>query len=175
MIFFEILWAMFILGLPVAFMSWYLISRLYESGRISKEDDFRTLKESVKKIKKSTKENKDDFNFAERRWMKFGGGFYGITAFTTWITIEVGEALNFIGNFPGLAEIFKDGIGSFIMNFFINQLQNFISALIWFTYWPDKGDFFLIWIAVPYLAYLLGIFVAGKSWNEINTVWRKRE
>ena len=174
MIIFEILWAMFILGLPVGLMSWYLVDRLYQTGRISREDDFQTLRKNVRKIKKNTKKNTEGFNFAERRWMKFGGGFYGITAFTTWITIELSEALSFVGNFPGLSEMFKDGIGSFILNFFVNQLQNFISALIWFSYWPDEDRSFLTWIAVPYFAYLLGIFAAGKTWNEIGASLHKK-
>ncbi|HIG41029.1 MAG TPA: hypothetical protein EYQ14_10880 [Gammaproteobacteria bacterium] len=183
---FEFLWAVFILGLPVAFMSWYLMYRLYQSGRVAKGASFARVKSAFGNINGKNKgkngEKKDgnkpddvpELNFAERRWVKFGGGFYGVTALVTWIIIEHGEGLSFIGNFPGFAEMFNDGIVNFIIAFLVNQFQNFIAALLWLFYWLEEGRSLLIWIGVPYIAYLAGVFVAGKSRNELVQLWNNR-
>ena len=104
--------------------------------------------------------------------MKFGGGFYGVTAFITWIYIELGEAVSFILNFSGFAELFKDGIGSFLIDLMVNQFQNFITAMIWFTYWADGERSILVWVVVPYLAYLAGLFAAGKSVPELKLAFQ---
>ncbi len=171
MIIFEILWAVFILGLPVTAMSWYLVNRLYKSGKLSKSDDFQSVKSSVANLKKNSAEESSGFNFAEQRWMKFGGGFYGVTALTTWILIELGEVLSFVGSFPGIDELFKDGIGAYLVDLMLNQFQNFISSLIWFAYWAEGDRNLLVWLIVPYLAYLTGLFAAGKSMDELKQVW----
>jgi hypothetical protein len=168
------MWAFFILGLPVAVMSRYIVQRLYRSGRLRPNDDFRTLRKNVGNIKKRKGDEAGEDNFAQQKWMKFGGGFYGITAFTTWIMIELGEALSFVGNLSvNISGIFENGIGSFIIGFFVNQLQNFVSALIWFTYWTDDDRSMLVWVAVPYVAYLAGLFVAGKSWSDLMQIWNE--
>ena len=167
----ELLWASLALGLPVAAMSWYLARRLYRSGKLSINDDLRAVRKNIGKIRRKDKNHSQQANFLEKRWMKFGGGFYGITAVTTWLIIELGETMQFIVNFPGVSAILGNGIGSFIFNFFVNQLQNFLTALLWFTYWGDDGRNVIIWIAVPYVAYLAGIFFARKSKSELIQMW----
>jgi hypothetical protein len=166
MIIFEILEAIFKLGMPVGLLSWYLINRLYDTGRIAKDADMKTIRASLDNIKKDFKQKKKSTGFAEKKWMKFGGGFYGITALATFVLIELGEGISFILNFPGFGELFKDGLGSFIINLLLNQFQNFISALVWFAYWVDEEDSIFIWVGVPYLAYLCGMLLAGRSWKK---------
>ena len=39
--------------------------------------------------------------------MKFGGGFYGITAVATLILIEIADLFSFINDFPGAAALQK--------------------------------------------------------------------
>lgn len=163
---FEILKAIIVLGIPVALMSWYLMSRLQSSGYLTKGEDYKAVKSNLGKLKKKYKSKDGELGPLESKWMKFGGGFYGITALTTLIPIEVGEAIGFLANFPGLGELFKDGIIGFVIDLLINQLQNFITALLWFFYWSEDGSI-LVWVAVPYGAYLCGLYVAGKSWAEL--------
>ncbi len=168
MLLFEILWAMTILGLPVALLSWYLFNRLYSSGRIAHGSDYKTVKSDLSSLKKSLKKSKSD-DFFEHRWMKFGGGFYGVTALATFFLIEFGEVWNLVFHFPGFEALFGDGLVTFVVNLLVNQFQNFISALVWFAYWIDEGDSIFVWIGVPYAAYLLGLNVAGKSLEEMKS------
>lgn len=163
MIIFEILEAIFKLGMPVGLLSWYLINRLYQSGKIARDADLKTIRASLNSIKKDFNKKDRSTGFAERRWMKFGGGFYGITALATFVLIELGEGLSFVSNFAGFGELFKDGFASFVISLLLNQFQNFISALVWFVYWIDEDNSIFIWVGVPYLAYLCGLLLAGRS------------
>ena len=72
-------------------ITWYLLRRLYRAGKIEQGVDFETLKTQLKGIKQDSKgEGKSD-DFLHRNWMKFGGGFYGITAVATLILIEIAD------------------------------------------------------------------------------------
>ena len=173
MIVFEILESILKLGIPVGFLSWYLIHRFYKSGKIPKDVNLKTVKADLASIKKNFDKKDQSVHFAERRWMKFGGGFYGVTALVTFVLIELADGLSFVANFPGFGELFKDGLISFVINFLINQLQNFISAFIWFVYWGRDGNSTIVWVVVPYLSYLAGLNLAGKSRDELKLSWDK--
>jgi hypothetical protein len=75
MIIFEILEAIFKLGVPFGLLSWYLINRLYQSGKIARYANLKTIITSLNSIKKGFNKKDRSTGFAERRWMKFGGGF----------------------------------------------------------------------------------------------------
>jgi hypothetical protein len=93
----------------------------------------------------------------ENKWMRFGGGFYGITALTTFLLIEIGEVFSFLGNLSVIGEWFDNGLIGFVVDIFVNQLENFISAITWFAYWADEDRSIFIWVGIPTAAYLLGI------------------
>ncbi len=171
MIIFEILGAICVLGIPVGAMSWFLVRRMYQSGRISRDADFNTVKSNVRDVKKESK-GQTDGDFIQTKWMKFGGGFYGITALTTLILIEIGEGASFVANFPGNVSL-ENGLIAFIISVLLNQFQNFISAFLWFGYWADEGRSIFVWVGVPYIAYLLGMYAAGKSWDELVDAWEQ--
>jgi len=169
----DVLEAIFVLGLPVATLSWFLIRRLRLKGHISADSTVGEKREHLTKLKSDWKADAPESpGFLEQRWMKFGGGFYGITATTTFFMIEAGELWQFLLNLPGTDGLFKGGLIDFIVGVIINQIQNFISAFIWFGYWVDDGDFLLVWLLVPYGAYLLGLAAAEKSLREMQTQLR---
>ena len=171
---FEILWAVVALGLPVTVMTWYLVNRLYQSGKITTGSDRESVKESFRQAKKDWKENKkQSTDFLEQRWLRFGGGFYGITALVTFLLIETREIAGFIFNFPGFAELFKDGVVSLLVDIFVGQIQNFVSAMVWFTYWADTRQLMWVWAVVAYAAYWLGLSVATKSLEELLSDWNE--
>ena len=69
---FAVLESLFVLGMPVFFMTWYLFRRLYERGDLEVGTDYKTIKSNLKTIKKQGKKSSDKLH---RRWMKFGGDF----------------------------------------------------------------------------------------------------
>lgn len=162
----SILKPVVILGVPVFLMTWYLFQRLYQRGELQAGTDYDTLKTNLKSIKKQ-KSGRE--NLLHRNWMKFGGGFYGVTAATTLLMIELFDALNFILDFPGWSSLFADGPIRFVIALIVNQIQNFIQAALWFSYWGDEDMGIVVWAAIAYGAYLGGLRAAVKSLSE----WRQ--
>ncbi|MFC3092871.1 hypothetical protein DRW07_01460 [Alteromonas sediminis] len=65
------------------------------------------------------------------KWLDFGGGYYGIVAFIKLIFIEIAQVREFILEGPGIVAFLQSlGIGT-IISFFIEQITNFVSAIIW--------------------------------------------
>jgi hypothetical protein len=163
MIFIEILEATIKLGLPVFVISWFALRRRYKKGDIAPGADRQTVKSNLKDFRKEWRKNKkSEYHLLENKWMRFGGGFYGITALITLLVIELEEVVSFFANISTMGEMFSDGLIGFLVGIFMSQLENFISALVWFGYWADGDRSILIWIGVPYASYLLAINRAAK-------------
>lgn len=65
------------------------------------------------------------------KWIDMGGGYYGIVALIKLILIELGQFKDFVKNWPGLAEFIDQlGIG-WLVSFLIDQVKNFVAAIIW--------------------------------------------
>lgn len=155
----EILYATLELGVPVAIVAWFLFHRLYAEGELDRAEGYRTVRSRLRDIKKSARNNPSR-DFLRRRWMKFGGGFYGAAALWTFAIIEFTDLTGLIVDFPGIATLFADGVFSFFVDVFVNQIQNFVSALVWFTWWSDEEDSLLTWVLVAYAGYLVGLNAA---------------
>ena len=68
-----------------------------------------------------------------KKWMDFGGGYYGIVAFVKLVLIELAQLKGFIGDWDGsksLGDFFSIGT---LISFFVEQIQNFVAAIIWPT------------------------------------------
>ncbi len=157
---FEIFSALFVLGIPVFLITWYLVRRLYRTGRLEQGVDYETFKNHLKGLKKDKEKSED---FLHRNWMKFGGGFYGITALATLILIEIGDLISLLKDFPGIVALFEDGVVSLIVSFIVNQIQNFITSILWFAHWGDGLGETLAWAGIAYGGYWLGLRAAERS------------
>ena len=144
------------LGLPMLAFAWYMFDSLLEQGELDKDHVGEQLK-ALKKRQKS--EDKEEGGLLTARWMKFGGGFYGLAALYTFVIIEVSELIDFLLNFPGLDILLADGIIALVLNALLNQLMNFVSAMIWFVYWGD-GSRVLANMAIAYTGYYAGMQLA---------------
>jgi hypothetical protein len=160
---YEIFSAFFVLGIPVFLVTWYLLRRLYRTGLLEQGVDYETLKSKLKGMKK---DKNDSGDILHRNWMKFGGGFYGVTAVATLILIEIADLFHFIVDFPGFAELFQHGIVSLIVDLIINQIQNFITAILWFAHWGEGGQGMVLWALMAYFAYWCGLRAAERSLDE---------
>jgi hypothetical protein len=159
----EIFEAVLKLGLPVFVVSWWVIRRRYQKGDITPGANHRTVKSNLKKFRKKwRKDEKSEYNLLENKWMRFGGGFYGITALITFMVIELGELAGLFANIADIGNLFSNGVIEFAVSVLVNQILNFITAVIWFTYWADGDRSIFIWVGIPYISYLLAInFASG--------------
>ena len=132
------------LGLPMAILSYFLLHWSYESGRLSRESDRKTDRAALKEMKKEARKNRKKIpptNVVHRKWLRFGGGFYGAAGLWTLLVVELADLFSLIVDWPGLGEIFAGGPVGFLIRFIHNQIGNFVTAITWFDYWSDiTGD-----------------------------------
>lgn len=82
----ELPYAILELGLPVAALSWLLFYRLYSRGELARDADHKSIGAGLKSIRKTEKESRlTSDSMLHAKWMKFGGGFYGVAAAWTLI------------------------------------------------------------------------------------------
>jgi len=94
------------------------------------------------------------FDPLHSKWMKFGGGFYGVVAFLTYVVIELADVRDFLVKLPNL---FEHGLVNLLVQFFIESLKNFITAISWPIYWLDRIDSEQwLWFIGAYAGYWLG-------------------
>lgn len=168
MIVIELLEAVIKLGLPVFGVSWWVVHSLHKKGDITPGADQRTVKSDLKAFRKKWRNDKgNEYGLMENKWMRFGGGFYGLTALTTLILIELGEVVGFFQNLSAIGALIDDGVIGLVVNILVGQFENFISALIWFSYWTDEDGSIFVWIGVAYAGYLLGLFGASNSQSQV--------
>jgi hypothetical protein len=162
----EIFEAALKLGLPVACLSWFVLKQLYARGELDRSHDSKAVAENIKQIRKARKHNKTpSADLVQTKWMQFGGGFYGCAALWTFLIIELNELIDLFSNFPGFSTLFENGLISLVVSLLLNQLSNFIAAMIWFSYWTDGGVAIAIWMVTAYLAYLSGMTAARQDWH----------
>ena len=163
MIVIELLEAVIKLGLPVFGVSWWAIHSRYKKGDIAPGADNRAVKSNLKEFRKKWRKNKkSEYNLFENKWMRFGGGFYGITALTTFILIELGDLLSFFGNITAIEDLFSNGLIDLAVNILVDQIRNFVTSVIWFTFWADGDRSIFIWVGIPYASYLLAVKSASR-------------
>ena len=90
-----------------------------------------------------------------RKWLDFGGGYYGIIALTTLIFIEIRQVQGFLANWQGSKQLIDSFGINFIISFFVEQIQNFVAAIIWPKYYLSRFSLFkcAVFIASTYLLY----------------------
>ena len=170
----DLLLAVLFLGLPLAAISWFLFSWLFNNGDLDRELDAAALKASIKKMKKSTltgAKPRSTTRFVYDKWMWFGSGFYGLAGLWTFAVIEFAQFLTALANIASWGELLDDGLVSFLISFAINQLSNMLQGLVWFTYWPSEST--LLWVLVAFVGYQLGLLLAKRAEQaEVPFLWQ---
>ncbi|HKI75364.1 MAG TPA: hypothetical protein VJ998_11990 [Pseudomonadales bacterium] len=157
----NLLLATFELGLPVALLSWLLFYRLYSSGELPRDVNSKAIRASLKQINKARKKiDKKRRDVLHTKWMKFGGGFYGVAALWTFVVMEVGGIVATLAHPSSIEGMFSDGLLRFMVQVIVNQITTFVNALLWFSYWGDKGHGIFLWGVVAYGGYVLGLNLA---------------
>ena len=169
----EFFRALFQAGIPVAITSfllvWWAIKNNYlntASGLKEFENEIKRLSKTKSNNKKNKKKRKDDSSLEEihrmnpvhNKWLKFGGGYYGVVGLLTYAVVELGEIRDFITQFGGLSSLISDITPELFIGLFINSIKNFIVAIAWPVYWLSdiRSDHIWIWFVVAYLGYWAG-------------------
>ena len=163
----EILEVLLKLALPVAGLSFLMVWWALHKGVLSETDGIRALSKEIDAMRK--KKNRDKNKNKEEKppsispvhgkWLKFGGGFYGIVALYTYGLIEWNDIAETIANLGGIADFFRSlGIG-LVISMLIEGLLNFVAAISWPVYWMSEFGAERIWIwgGIAYGGYWLGI------------------
>lgn len=159
----EIFWAALMAGVPVGVFTFVLLWWALSHGHFQEPADSRALEREMKNMAKRAKDknakNQKSQHPVQKKWAKFGGGFYGVVAFLTYIVIEVIDIATTIINYGGFFDFLKSLNFGLIINMFIEALTNFIAAMVWPLYWMRQVETNQVWIwfVVAYAGYWLGM------------------
>ena len=166
----EVFWAVLMVGIPIGLFTLALVYWLLQRGNFSDSLDIKGLEREIKamsgskkkKDKKAIKENDADLHPLQKKWAKFGGGFYGIVAFFTYIVVEVREIISMIMDFGGIFDFLKQLNFQLLIRIFIDALTNFIAAITWPVYWMKRidTDQTWLWFVMAYAGYWVGLKLA---------------
>ena len=166
----DVLKAIVIAGIPVALVS-YFFTTLTSKKTPLKAQNSKELKLELKnkKIEKNHEESAIA-HMLHKKWIRFGGGFYGVLVFITYIHIEIYQIFDFVRNFTSFQN-FIDSIGfAMIINFFIEAVMNLVTAFLWFFYWFKYlpiGSFW-VWFIVVFIAHASATkYALTKKWLEM--------
>jgi hypothetical protein len=162
----EVFWAILMVGLPIGIFTMALVWWALRGGHFEESLDIRGLQKELKAMSKKDKKNGKSSEIKQhplqRKWAKFGGGFYGIVAFFTYIIIEMLEITTMISNFGGFMGFLGELNLQLIIRMLIEALTNFISAMVWPVYWMKRieTDQVWLWFVIAYAGYWLGLRAA---------------
>jgi hypothetical protein len=160
----EIFIALFEAGLPVGLASFGLTWWALKKNYIAPVDNLKSLELAVKKRAKDKKLKKEG-DHVHRKWLAFGGGFYGVVALLTWVVVEITEVVNFILQLGGVVELIRNLSFGLIINLLVGAIKNFVVAIAWPFYWLGEiqSDFIWVWFVVVYGAYWAGSRLALRK------------
>jgi len=174
----EVFWASLMVGLPIAAFTMALVYWLLKGDRSRESLDSDALKRQIKAITQRNKKNKKgkggeketvkeaekNLHPLQKKWAKFGGGFYGIVAFFTYIVVEVIEIITMIANFGGFIDFIKQLDFGVIIHMFVEAIMNFVAAIAWPAYWMNRIDVDQVWIwfLMAYAGYWVGLKLVEK-------------
>jgi len=111
-----------------------------------------------------------------KKWMDFGGGFYGVMALFTFIVLELGQIIDFLANFTSIADfIARIGLNMLIQQL-LEALMNFVWSLIWPVAWLDRVggvESGAVWLAISYIGYRAGHHYARIGIERRQEVWKR--
>jgi hypothetical protein len=170
----EVFWAVLMVGLPIGVFTLLLVWWSLHGGHFQESSDSRALQREIKTLfKNNKKKGKEAGNIQhplQKKWAKFGGGFYGIVAFFTYIVIEVTEITTMIVNFGGFFDFLRQLNFNLIINILVEAITNFVAAMVWPVYWMKRidTDHVWIWFMVAYGGYWLGLRLAQALNQRLN-------
>ena len=156
----ELLIAILEVGLPVTALTLAVFYRLYSRGHLARDADHKTMKRDFRDNGKAEKESKETSDSVlHTKWMKFGGGFYGVAA--AWTLIYIRSERHHRCRSPSVG--LEDEIDKGLVN--SSPVRSPVRSLICrcgniVLWWPGKGHGPVLWFVVAYVAYMAGLNLA---------------
>lgn len=162
----EFFTAVFKAGLPVGLASYALVWWALKNNHLGSVVSMKDLKGKVKRLAKD-KKSKAKADPIHKKWLAFGGGFYGVVGFLTYVVVEIGEIRDFIVQFESIRVFISEISTDMFIALFVDALKNFIVAIAWPVYWMSdiRSDHIWIWFAVAYGGYWAGARYALQTFN----------
>lgn len=152
-------------GIPVGLASYGLIWWALKNKHLESVVNMKELEQEVKRQTKD-KEVKKKAGRVHKKWLAFGGGFYGVVGLLTYLVVELGEIRDFFLQFEGISA-FISGISiNMVVGLIIDAVMNFVIAIAWPAYWLSeiRGGHAWVWFAVAYGGYWAGTRMALRQW-----------
>jgi len=169
----ELLWAIGLVGIPVGVVTLATVWWAMQKGHLKDVSDSKAIELELKALNKKKKKKKkngevedeaeeDKRDFFQKKWAKFGGGFYGVTAFYTYLVVEVTEVIEMIVNIGGFWAFIAHLDFGVLISMFVNAIMNFVAAMTWPLYWSNKMHTSRIWLwfIAAYAGYWVGMQLA---------------
>jgi hypothetical protein len=147
-------------GLPLVVVSFLMVSWAIKKQYMTADDEIKILKEKAK----LKDEQEPRYNPVHKKWLYFGGGYFGLMAMVTYLYLEVKEVIDFIGNYESFSHLMDQvTIGAFI-KLVIDSFLNLIPAFTWFIYWPKEVEIVngWYWLVASYIGYHVGNSLAKQ-------------
>jgi len=184
----EILRAIAVAGLPVGLATYALVWWSLRQGYIDPAISVREVEQRFKKISKERSAARKDrkrrksesgpqgspnpqalatfgesgMNPVHAKWLKFGGGFYGVVGLLTYAVVELKELRDFFLGFESLSALFAQFGFNMLIGLIIEAVKNFVVAIAWPVYWLSdiRSNYIWAWFVVAYAAYWAGAKLA---------------
>lgn len=166
----EILRAALLVGVPVAAFTVALVRWALQRGHLKESTDTGALRRELKAMSGSRKKKKqkagaetpEKLHPLQKKWAKFGGGYYGVVAFFTYIVIEAKEVIDTITHLGGFIDFIASLDLNLIIQMLVQALLNFVSAMIWPVYWMQRIETHQVWVwfGMAYAGYWCGLKLA---------------
>lgn len=185
------------IGVVSYMLTWWALKHDYFGAVSSLKDMEQKVKQhtkAAKQHKKAQKDNRKDLakakktsadysqalqalapveasklNPVHKKWLAFGGGFYGVMALVTYVVVELLEIRDFFANFSSIFD-FLSGISfNLLVGLLVNSIMNFVAAIAWPAYWLNniRSDYPWVWIVAAYAGYWLGSRYALRQQAQI--------
>lgn len=153
--------------LPLAAVTYLLVGWLLARGKLPGFNDRRALQHSLVSLKQDLKKSRAYGNPFLAKWMRFGGGFYGLTAMYTFFVLEPPVIFSLIQQAVSPVNWSLGGLIALFLDFLISSIQQLVRAAVWFAYWFENvdGEVMIVGVIACYLAYVLAARRARSDWE----------
>lgn len=181
----ELIRALFVAGVPVALASYALVWWSLRQGYLDPADSVRGLEKGMKLRSKERRQDRKQRKQAKKsgkaeviaaaeraslhradpvhkKWLAFGGGFYGVVGLLTYAVVEFGELREFFQSFESLSALLARFGFDMLVNLLVGALVNFVVAIAWPVYWMTEMsmNYVWIWFGAAYVGYWAGVRLA---------------
>jgi hypothetical protein len=160
----DVVKAAVMVGLPICLFTFLMVRWALQGEHFKESLSIDSLKEEMKLLSKAKDPESRIQNPIHRKWVKFGGGFYGIVAFFTYLVVEITEIVTMIIEFGGISDFIRQFNFNLIISIFVEAIINFVTAMVWPVYWLRKIDseYIWVWFVAAYGGYWLGCKLAQQ-------------